>query len=205
MIKVTLLGDSIRLIGYGTKVPELLGDEFEVFQPAENCRFSKYTLRGMWDWKEKMEGSRIVHWNNGLWDTCDLFGDGAFSSEEDYVTTMLRVAKILLARHDKVIFATTTVVRGADAHNKNNRIARYNEILVPKLKELGIIINDLYSTVAADIEKYIRSDDNIHLTDEGIDVCAKQVADIIKKTALELSDSDRAVTEENGTGTAIPV
>ena len=25
-MKLTLLGDSIRLIGYGTKVPELLGD-----------------------------------------------------------------------------------------------------------------------------------------------------------------------------------
>ena len=38
--KVTLLGDSIRLIGYGTRVPELLGDDFEVYQPEENCRYS---------------------------------------------------------------------------------------------------------------------------------------------------------------------
>jgi hypothetical protein len=30
MKKVVLLGDSIRLIGYGLKVPELLGDEYEV-------------------------------------------------------------------------------------------------------------------------------------------------------------------------------
>ena len=30
MKKVTLLGDSIRQIGYGTKVPELLGEEYEV-------------------------------------------------------------------------------------------------------------------------------------------------------------------------------
>ena len=49
MKKVALLGDSIRLIGYGTKVPELLGKEYEVFQPAENCRFVKYTLRGVFD------------------------------------------------------------------------------------------------------------------------------------------------------------
>ena len=72
MIKVTLLGDSIRLIGYGTKVPELLGEEFEVFQPSDNCRYCKYTLRGLHDWKSDMEGSQIVHWNNGLWDNCNL-------------------------------------------------------------------------------------------------------------------------------------
>ena len=43
MIKVTLLGDSIRLIGYGKKVPELLGDDFEIFQPDINCKFAKNT------------------------------------------------------------------------------------------------------------------------------------------------------------------
>lgn len=50
MIRVTLLGDSIRMIGYGLKVPVLLRDDFEVFQPKDNCRFAKYTLRGLFDW-----------------------------------------------------------------------------------------------------------------------------------------------------------
>ena len=68
MIKVTLLGDSIRAIGYGKMVPELLGSDFEVFQPNDNCRFSKYTLRGLFEWDKQMEGTKIVHWNNGLWD-----------------------------------------------------------------------------------------------------------------------------------------
>ena len=53
MKKVTLLGDSIRMIGYGLKVPELLGEEYDVFQPDDNCRFAKYTLRGLFDWKEQ--------------------------------------------------------------------------------------------------------------------------------------------------------
>ena len=33
--KVALLGDSIRLFGYGPIVPQLLGDEIEVFQPEK--------------------------------------------------------------------------------------------------------------------------------------------------------------------------
>lgn len=39
MKKVVLLGDSIRLVGYGPRVPELLGSDYEVYQPDENCRF----------------------------------------------------------------------------------------------------------------------------------------------------------------------
>lgn len=44
--KVALLGDSIRLIGYGQIVPQMLGENYEVFQTEDNCRFAKYTLRG---------------------------------------------------------------------------------------------------------------------------------------------------------------
>lgn len=186
MTKVTLLGDSIRMIGYGLKVPELLGAEFEVFQPKENCRFAKYTLRGLFDWEKEMAGSRIVHWNNGLWDFCDLFGDGPFTSEAEYVENMLRIAELLTQRYDKVIFATTTPVTDQNRHNRNENIARYNALIVPLLQEKGILINDLYHTLAQDIDRYIRKDDNIHLTEEGIDVCAKQVADAIKAAAQSL-------------------
>lgn len=43
--KVVLLGDSVRLIGYGPRVPEMLGEDYSVFQSEDNCRFVKYTLR----------------------------------------------------------------------------------------------------------------------------------------------------------------
>ena len=196
-MKVTLLGDSIRMIGYGTKVPELLGASFEVFQPSENCKFAKYTLRGLFDWEQKMDGSRIVHWNNGLWDICDLFGDGAFSTETEYVTNMLRIADILLKRYDKVIFATTTPVAQENQYNKNADIERYNALIVPLLQEKGIIINDLHALVASDIDRYIRKDDNIHLTEAGIEVCARQVADVIKAAAQALAPDDAAEMASN--------
>lgn len=186
MIKVTLLGDSIRQIGYGKVVPELLGSDFEVFQPIDNCRFAKYTLRGLFDWSKQMEGTNIVHWNNGLWDMCNLFGDGPFSTEDEYVANMLRIADILLKRYDKVIFATTTAVRPENHYDNNLVIERYNQIIVPKLREKGVIINDLHSLVAADVYRYI-CDDNIHLSEDGITACAEQVVRIIKETANALS------------------
>lgn len=206
MIKVTLLGDSIRQLGYGNVVPELLGKDFEVFQPKDNCRFAKYTLRGLFDWARQMEGSRIVHWNNGLWDICDLFGDGLFSTQEEYVTNMLRIADILLARYDKVIFATTTPVRPENRYNKNESIEQYNQMIVPKLREKGVIINDLYGLVAKDVYRYI-SEDTIHLSDDGVLLCAEQVTKCIKQAAEELpqasAKSDDAKTAEGSCGAPV--
>ncbi len=93
--KVVLLGDSIRLWGYGTKVPDMLGEDYEVCQPEDNCRYVKYTLRGLFDWQDIIKDADIIHWNNGLWDTSTgLFDDGKkpFTNEEEYVENMLRVA-----------------------------------------------------------------------------------------------------------------
>lgn len=56
-MKVTLIGDSIRVLGYGKLVPELLGNSYEVYQPNDNCCFAKYTLRGLYDWANDMAGS----------------------------------------------------------------------------------------------------------------------------------------------------
>lgn len=180
MKKVALIGDSIRQIGYGTKVPQLLGGEFEVVQPTDNCRFCKYTLRGVsLEWKKIIENCDVIHWNNGLWDFNDL-GDGVFTSPEEYIETMVRIAKILKANARTVIFATTTPVRPENPHHSNERIKEYNDLIVPILKDMGIVINDLYSTVSKDIDSYILKEDLIHLTEKGTDVCSKQVADIIK-------------------------
>ena len=204
MVKVTLLGDSIRMIGYGPKVPELLGDNFEVFQPAENCKFAKFTLRGLFDWAPKMAGSRIVHWNNGLWDLCNLFGDGLFSSETEYVQNMLRIADLLLKRYDKVIFATTTPVSSENPYNSNVDIERYNALIVPLLEEKGVIINDLHKLVSSDIDRYI-CEDHIHLSQEGIRVCSEQVSAVIRNVAQSLHDHDEAKPESALTRTGAPV
>ena len=180
MKNVVLLGDSIRQIGYGTLVPKLLGEDYSVWQPKENCRFSAYTLRLIFDNRAEIGNADIIHWNNGLWDVCDLFGDGAFTDAETYVKTMLRIATQLKKSTDKIIFATTTPVTSEHAHNKNERIRLYNSLLVPELEKMGIVINDLNALVTPNIDTFIRKDDNIHLTEEGIRACAEQVAKHIK-------------------------
>lgn len=195
-MKVTLLGDSIRQ-QYCPKVKEILGDEFEVWAPEDNCRFAKYTLRGLFDWAADMEGSQIVHWNNGLWDLCNLFGDGTFTSDEEYAENIIRIADILKKKYGTVIFATTTPVRSTNVFNNNEDIDRINALIVPLLKERGIIINDLNALLRSDPDRYI-CDDTIHLSDEAIGICASQVAECIKNTAKNISSATKNDSPDDG-------
>ena len=90
-------------------------------------------------------------------------------------------------RHDgltciapRVIFATTTPVRPDYENNDNSVILRYNTVIVPKLRALGLEINDLYSLVAPNIDEYIRESDKIHLSEEGARICSEQVVKAIR-------------------------
>ena len=188
MKKVVLIGDSIRMIGYGNPVAQRLSDEFEVWQPNDNCRFAQYTLRGLWDWQDGIRGADIIHWNNGLWDVCHLFGDGEFTPIDEYVDTMLRLARLFKQRASTVIFATTTPVRPENVHNRNEVIEAYNAALVPKLIEMGIVINDLYTPLSKDVYKYV-CDDTIHLSEDGIALAADMVEAIIRQEAEALADN----------------
>lgn len=204
-MKVTLLGDSIRQ-QYCPKVKELLGDEFEIWAPEENCRFAKYTLRGLFDWAANMEGSQIVHWNNGLWDLCNLFGDGTFTNDEEFIENILRIADVLKQRYGTVIFATITPVRTTNVFNKNEDADRLNKKIIPLLQERGVIINDLNALLCDDPDRYI-CDDTIHLSEEAIDICAKQVAMYIKEAAKNVDASITQASQHNNSldNTGAPV
>lgn len=205
MKKVVLIGDSIRMIGYGNPVAERLSDAFEVWQPDDNCRFAKYTLRGLWDWQEGIRGADVIHWNNGLWDVCALFGDGEFTPIDEYVEIMLRLARLFIQRAKTVIFATTTPVRPENPHNKNETIEAYNAALVPKLRELGVVINDLYTPLSEDVYKFI-SDDLIHLSEDGIALAADMVEAVIRSEAEKLTDTVSDTTEsKKASGIGAPV
>ena len=186
MKKVILLGDSIRLLGYGPRVPTLLGSDFTVWQPEDNGRFASYTLRMLYDYADTIRGADVIHFNCGLWDTCDLFGDGSFTPLPVYVDTMVRIARILrsyLAPGGHLIFATTTVPDPRMPGHTADRIRDYNQaILDAYAKEGDILIDDLYTPVRADVAGLI-CEDRIHLNDKGVALCADLVAAAIRAAA----------------------
>ena len=179
MKKISFLGDSIRL-GYADRTIELLGDGYEYFQPTDNCRFAAYTKRLIWDHRAQLEGSEVIHWNNGLWDICNLWGDGCFTSLDDYLREMEGIARRLLPMTRTLIFATTTPVDPRNLYDKNDAIDAYNAALVPRLEALGVVINDLHSVIAADIPAFIK-EDRIHLTPAGVEAAARHNAEFIRR------------------------
>lgn len=190
MKKVVLLGDSIRM-GYGASVARNLSDEFSVWQPDDNCRYAQYTYQHLsydeWNgWASNTENVDIIHWNNGLWDVNHWFEDGPMTPKNFYVDTMVRIAKLLLQRSKIVIFATMTPVRDTNPTIINTEVVDYNQALVPELEKLGVVINDLHTLVAADIPRYILASDHIHLTEDGVSVCAAQVEKVIREQVAKL-------------------
>ena len=180
--KVVLLGDSIRLIGYGPKLPALLGGECEVWQPADNGRYSAFTLHSiMHYWQNDIRDADVIHWNNGLWDVQSGTDGQPLALLDEYLRTMCRIADILLRNTKTLIFATTTPVTAVHPDIATADIERYNAALVPLLEEKGVVIDDLFAVVAADIDRFVRKDDNIHLTEDGNTVCAETAAAVIRR------------------------
>lgn len=185
MMKVMLIGDSIRL-SYQSKVTELLEGRAAVNGPQENCRFSSYTLFSLSTWVPENDYD-VIQWNNGQWDTC-FMPDGKIHTQlKEYLELQNRIAVILRKKTKRLIFATTTPVwpemfASKSIHpRKNEDIIAYNNAASELLGKNGVEINDLYSCVAKDIKKYI-STDMVHLTNDGVNLCASRVAALIQET-----------------------
>ena len=178
MKKIAFLGDSIRM-GYAARTIELLGDDYEYFQPTDNCRFAAYTKRLVWDYRASLQGSEVIHWNNGLWDICNLWGDGCFTPLDEYIREMEGLARRLLPMTKTLIFATTTPVDPRNPYDKNERIEAFNAAVVPRLRALGVHINDLHSVIAQDIPAHIL-EDRIHLTPRGVEAAGNATVAVIR-------------------------
>lgn len=110
MKQVLLLGDSIRQY-YQKKVAEILGADYNVFDPAENCRFAAYTFNTLRHRLPEFPKPDVIHRNNGLWDTVHVYGEEVcMTLLSTYLEYLERIAKVLKPTGAKVIFATTTRV-----------------------------------------------------------------------------------------------
>ena len=204
MKNVLLIGDSIRM-GYQARVTELLGDGVKVYAPGENCRYTKFTLWGMFAWMADWGDPKIdvVHWNTGIWDLHRCTADGeVFTPLYEYLETNRRLAIQMESYTDRLIWATSipggrqldeqkrthylTEEQGkpsiflCDATDVwNADIARYNAECSKMLRGRGIVINDLYSVIAGRTDELL-GDDGVHPNGEGYELLAQKVAGEIK-------------------------
>lgn len=187
-MNVLLIGDSIRMY-YQKEVISNLGNDYKVFAPEENCRFSSYILNSLRFWLNEFPTPDIIHFNAGLWDTAVLYReDGCFTHIDEYVKNMKSILRELKKTGAKIVFATTTPVSDDKAKlpgpmppaHKNDDIISYNKVVVKVFKGEDIFVNDLFSAMYPDKEKYL-SDDMIHPNDDGVRLLGGLVANAIRK------------------------
>ena len=189
MKKIVLIGDSIRM-GYDKYVKNALQGVADVYYPNENCRFAEYVLRYAHEWKRSGEWPDdvdLVHWNAGLWDALELFGDEPLTSLSYYEQAIARIDKRLrmLFPNAKLVFATSTAIleHKCSAHFRrhNATIEEYNKTAIRALSQTDTIINDLYE-ITKDCPEEYHSDAVHYYTDAGTDLIGKKVLKVIENT-----------------------
>ena len=86
-----------------------------------------------------------------------------------------------LRKRSKTVFAVTTPPcvgpeRKVKIVVSEARAQEFNMSALAVMKNHGVFINDLYSLVGKNRVKYQRGEDDVHYTEEGRDLLAKQVA-----------------------------
>lgn len=191
MKRVVLIGDSIRM-NYQDLVREKLKGEWEVLSPKDNCAYTLNTILHIRDWFKEMGVDRadLIHWNNGIWEHHRNTDDNEpFTSPEIYLSLTKRLHNQLKRYSDKIVWATTIpagvgynpthLLLSIPRESWNREIALYNGIASAYFKSEGVPVNDLHSLIGSDTDRYI-CEDGIHLTDEGKEVAAEQVANQIR-------------------------
>lgn len=186
MKKIVLMGDSIRM-GYDKYIKDALQKSAEVFYPQENCKFAEYILRFAHEWKTSGnwgDDVDLVHWNAGLWDALELFGDEPLTSISYYGEAIKRIDKRLrmLFPKAKMVFATSTNVNeemGKPEFMRHNAtIEKYNAEALRALSGTDAVINDLYSLTASFPDTY-RSDWVHFYTPKGTELIGGKVLSVI--------------------------
>ena len=183
--KVLLLGDSIRM-SYQSQVAQRLAGRAEVVAPRVNGQYALFTLSSIPNWIDELGKPDIVHWNNGIHDAGrnPLRSPVQFSLE-DYVSNLGHIVRHIRNNlTQKLIFATSTPPH-PDKPMKDDGwswapgdIGRYNAAAVALMQERDVPVNDLHAIVAADPDQML-CDDQLHLSEKGIQRCADAVAQAV--------------------------
>ncbi len=197
MEKILLIGDSV-CEGYYKEVECALKKVAQVFHPGESGRFAQYVLRNLDVWQRKLkigEDITCVHWNAGLWDSLEIYGDEPLTPLPVYESFVERICKRikLLFPNAKMIFATSTPVQ-EDKYDKklynrrNSVIESYNQGAISVVQRQGGYIDDLYGALK-DVPKTYFSDMTHYYTEEGTKVITAQVLKSLSQT-LGIDEKD---------------
>ncbi|MDD4690036.1 MAG: hypothetical protein PHE51_09860 [Eubacteriales bacterium] len=188
MKKILLIGDSIRG-GYDKYVKLSFDGVAQVYYPSENCRFTTYIIRNIFEWKNDIccgDDVDLVHWNAGLWDDLIVLDGKHHVSIDVYKENIERICNLIkiLFPKAKMIFATSTPVQEelfVDYKRYNKDTEEYNAAAIDIIKKYGGEINDLYGLLK-DAPKEYHSDRTHFYTKEATEIITNQVVKHIEKS-----------------------
>ena len=196
MKKIVLLGDSIRF-QYQNHVQKALEDVASILAPEDSGRFAVYTMRYIYEWRNKGgwgEDVDLVHWNVGAWDVIYLYGEDEPLTTKEYYEYMIKRINNNLHKFfpkAKFIFATTTAVREELYDEwwfirKNKTIEEFNRAAIEALKGTGTIINDLYAHTKVLTQDYYKDPEHF-----SPDLGAPYLGKVVSEKICEVLNIDK--------------
>lgn len=174
--RVLLIGDSVSM-GYTLPTRALLAGKANVHRPPTNCGATSVGLAGLDKWLGEKKWD-VIHFNFGLHDA-KLPPEGVRHSPPDvYEKNLRELVARLRTTGAKLIWATTTPVPNGGNLTPTRRfgsVERYNAIAKKVMEENGVAIDDLHAAIAPQVAELQRAND-VHFTDAGSELLAKQVA-----------------------------
>ncbi len=178
--RVLLIGDSIS-VGYTLPVRELLADEANVHRAPENCGPTSRGVEGIDGWLGEGDWD-VIHFNFGLHDL-RIMEDGQHQvSIEQYEANLETIVAHLRRSGAELVWASTTPVPdpvGGPTRNSED-VVRYNAVAEAVMRAHSIAIDDLYDFALPQLGD-IQRPENVHFTEDGSKVLARQVAESIRQ------------------------
>ena len=190
---VLIIGDSIS-IGYTLQVREFLKDKANVYRPVDgkenpiNCGDSSKGVQELKNWLGDTQWD-LIHFNWGLHDLKRVAMTSGKQvsnpslpprlSLDRYRGNLKACLELLKQSSAKLVFATTTAYpEGVKPCRLPEDAPKYNKVAKEVMNEQSIVINDLYD-LTKDRLKELQIPKNVHFTDVGSAVIAKQLATVI--------------------------
>jgi lysophospholipase L1-like esterase len=186
MVKVVLIGDSIRM-GYQDLVAQELAADAQVWRPDENGGTSANVLAHLDDWVIQRK-PQIVHLNCGLHDlkTDRVTMEKAVALAQ-YVENVGRIlGRIQRETHAILIWASTTPVneewhaRAKTFDRYEADVSAYNRAAREVAERMAVPVNDLFEVIMRAGRDRLLSPDGVHFNEEGSALLGNHVAAAIR-------------------------
>ena len=178
---VLIIGDSISF-GYSEPLKDITKNKVNITLIPENAGHTENGLSKLESWLGNTNWD-VIHFNHGLHDLKYIENSKTNPPShqiqvplEKYKENMKSIVIRLKKTGARLIFATTTPVpKGSLPLRLPSDVIKYNAVALDVMKEHGVNVNDLYTFTVPQL-KTIQNPKNVHFTEEGSKVLAREVA-----------------------------